>query len=308
MTHRNARGFALVFTIFALVLIAALVTGAFFAAEQELRVARNGADAQRALAAAEAAADLAISDWDGSLNTMTVGDSETVGVTLPAGSSPAGATVLRLNAQLFLVRATGGDPAAGTSRSVGRLARLDLPGLAVNAVVSILTPADPGAASTIDGTDRDPPGWVCDTLQRDTVPEVTVGPWPVDWDSLAALARTAVDPVAVQAELGAGRPLILARGDVSLTGGGGRGLLLVDGDLTIQGGFELDGVVVVRGTLTMTGSAGTIRGAVVAAALRTSSASTGAAALGYSSCAVSRALEAAAVVRPIGRRGWAQLF
>ncbi len=307
MTRRN--GFALVFTIFALVLIAALVTGAFFAAEQELRVARNGADAQRALAAAEAAADLAIAGWDGSrLNAMTAGDSQEVGVSLPAGSSPAGAVVLRLNAQLFLVRATGGDPAAGTSRTIGRVVRLDRPGLAVRAVVSVLTTADPGVASSTDGADQDPPGWTCDTLVRATVPGVVVGPWPVEWDSLAALARTAVDPSAVQAELGAGVPLVLARGDVTLTGGRGRGLLLVDGDLTIQGGFEFDGVVVVRGAVTMTGSAGTVRGAVVAAAVRASAASPGTALLSYSSCTVNRALETAAVARPIARRGWALLF
>ena len=303
------RGFALVSTLFALVLVGALVGGAFFAALQELRVARNEGDAQRARAAAESAADLAIAGWDGSrLNAMPAGDSQPVSVALLSGASPAFVTVVRLNRQIFLVRATGGEPAAGTSSSVGRVVRLDMPRLAMRAAISVLTPADPAAAAIADGADRDPPGWTCDAGPRDTVPGIQVGPWPLDWDSLAALARTAVDPAAVQAELGAGRPLVLVRGDVTLTGGRGGGLLLVDGDLTIQGGFEFDGVVVVRGALTMTGSAGTIRGAVAAEGLRAGGASPGAALLGYSSCALSRALEAAARVRPLARRGWAQLY
>lgn len=84
-------------------------------------------------------------------------------------------------------------------------------------------------------------------------------------------------------------PVLHAPGNMRIEGGAGQGLLLVDGDLTIAGGASFSGVASVRGVLEIT-EASQLLGAIVASSVivhRGSHAH-------YSSCAVERALRAAA--------------
>jgi len=60
----NERGIALAVAIFALVVIGALVAGAFYVGTQEQRVGRNTVLIQQALSAAEAGAYTQVSNWD----------------------------------------------------------------------------------------------------------------------------------------------------------------------------------------------------------------------------------------------------
>ena len=60
---RNERGMALALAIFALVIIGALVAGAFFAATQEQRVAENTRSSGRAFGTAEGGAVKVVSNW-----------------------------------------------------------------------------------------------------------------------------------------------------------------------------------------------------------------------------------------------------
>lgn len=336
------RGFAIVATVFALVILAALVTGAFFAAEQELRVARNGRDAQRALSAAEAALSLTVAGWDAArLNGLAVGDSAIVAVASPPGTGAAGATVVRLNQQLFLVRATGQSPGEIARRTLGLVVRLVPPPVTFQAAVTVLVPPAPEVSSLIDGVDRDPSGWSCDALPGDTLPGVVVDSASVDWDALVALARTIYEatelpgPIVDVAPMGdaatcdetarsnwgePGRPAtvagcatyfpaVYANGDLTLAGGRGQGLLLVEGDLTLEGGFEFAGAIIVRGSLSVVGSGASVRGGVVASSLRAGSdVAPGGVSIGYSSCALRRALAPGSRVQPLERRAWAELF
>lgn len=336
------RGFAIVATVFALVIVAALVTGAFFAAEQELRVARNGRDAQRALSAAEAALSLTVAGWDGArLNGLAVGDSAVVAVAPPQGTGAAGATVVRLNEQLFLVRATGQSPGEVARRTLGLVVRLVPPPASFRAAVTVLVAPAPEVSDFIDGVDRDPSGWSCEALPGDTLPGVVVDSGSMDWDALVALAQTIYEPAELPgpivdvAPMGdaatcdetarsnwgePGRPAtvagcatyfptVYANGDLTLAGGRGQGLLLVEGDLVLGGGFEFDGAIIVRGSFSFVGSGASVRGGVVASSLRAGpDVAPGGVSIGYSSCALRRALGPGSRVQPLERRAWGELF
>ena len=104
-------------------------------------------------------------------------------------------------------------------------------------------------------------------------------------------------------------PLIYAEGDVKLTGGRGQGILLVNGNLEVQGGFEFFGPVIVRGYLKTEGTGGHFNGGVMAAnVLLDQNVVLGDAVISYSSCAIERALNGAATLRPVARRAWAPAY
>ena len=85
----DERGMALAVAIFALVVIGALVAGAFFAGQMEQRTGRNTLYAAEAAQAAEAGATTILADWDQfNLNNIVVGDS-TVLATTSLGTSSA---------------------------------------------------------------------------------------------------------------------------------------------------------------------------------------------------------------------------
>src|SRR5260221_3081349 len=60
---RNERGMALAIAIFALVIVGALVAGAFFAGTQEQRVAENSKRLQQSFGAAEMGLNEVIRNW-----------------------------------------------------------------------------------------------------------------------------------------------------------------------------------------------------------------------------------------------------
>lgn len=102
-------------------------------------------------------------------------------------------------------------------------------------------------------------------------------------------------------------PVIHANGDLELLGGRGQGVLLVDGDLTIRGGFRFHGPVIVNGHLTTTSEGGHFRGGVVAARVVLAQNAPGAKTVGFSSCALDRAVAASAAGEPLVDRGWLRL-
>src|SRR5690242_8341211 len=121
---KNERGMALAITVFALVVVAALVAGTFYAATQEQRTADNTRRSVTALGAAEAGIDDVVTNWGtktGRLNKMGTypSDSQAYGsaaalLPTPGGSGRYFTTVYRLNPNLFLVDVTGRDNASAT--------------------------------------------------------------------------------------------------------------------------------------------------------------------------------------------------
>jgi len=175
-THRQERGFALVGAVFALVIIASLVAGAFFASRQELSVGRSTQTYERAFEAAEAGINRQVAAWNTSVNALAVGDSMTMPTyTLPGSNATASSLIKRLNTQLFLIRTTG---TSGTSsRTLASLARLQVLTMDFQASLTTRSTLKLGGSSQIDGTNTNPTGWSCaaatDTLAGIRTPDST---------------------------------------------------------------------------------------------------------------------------------------
>lgn len=335
------RGLALAASAFALAIIGALVAAAFFAARQELRIGLNTRASLRALAAAEAGLDATIADLSGRMpDSMAIGDSTVFQGSLGSGAGGAySGTLLRLNSELFLIRAVGSDPTGSARRRLAALMRFQATEPPITAALMTAGPVQVRGAARLDGIDMDPPGWECPARVPDTVPEVAPAGYGLDWDALAAMAAKAYPagevglpgilapvgtattcdaaspenwgeprrPAAVAGCIGY-YPVVYAAGDLRISGGVGQGLLLVAGDLEISGGAEFYGPVVVRGTLRMTGTGGHLVGGVEAGAADL--ASGGAASrtgITYSSCAVSRVFRRNTGLRRVRERSWAEL-
>ncbi|MFH1765877.1 MAG: hypothetical protein ABIF09_16945, partial [Gemmatimonadota bacterium] len=107
-------------------------------------------------------------------------------------------------------------------------------------------------------------------------------------------------------------PIIYAKNGLKIAASdAGQGILLVDGDLEVSGGHEFYGPVIIKGTLTTTGTGGHFVGGVVAANVNLDlSTVLGDAVIQFSSCSVARAIlnnSALTQVRPLERRSWVDL-
>ncbi len=104
-------------------------------------------------------------------------------------------------------------------------------------------------------------------------------------------------------------PILHAPGDVKLNGGRGQGTLLVEGDLELAGGVEFYGPVIVKGRVKSTGTGGHINGGIMAGQVDLDpSTFSGNSLAQFSSCAIMRALQAAATARPLGERAWTHVY
>lgn len=129
---KNERGMALALTVFALVVVAALVAGTFYAATQEQRVADNGRRSVAAFGAAEAGIDDVVTKWkSNTMNKMAVYPNTTFTLAsagsmapTPGGTGRYYGSVYRLNNNLFLIDVTGRDNSSGTlGQGIGAGAR-----------------------------------------------------------------------------------------------------------------------------------------------------------------------------------------
>jgi hypothetical protein len=167
---------ALAVAIFALVVIGALVAGAFYAGNLEQRTGRSTVYAAQAADAAEAGSAAVMGDWQTySLNNMAIGATTDIGKTSFAGThSSYWPVVTRLNNDLFLIRTTGSrtDAKGGilAQRIIGTVARLNYATATAKAAVTVTKPIKfNGNAFAISGNDAKPKNW-------DSDPECTLGP------------------------------------------------------------------------------------------------------------------------------------
>lgn len=175
---KNERGMALAITVFALVVVAALVAGTFYAATQEQRTADNSRRSVAAFGAAESAVDSVVTSWNPTtLNKKGIypTDSATFGtssspITTPGGTGTFYGTVYRLNTQLFLVDMTGRDNSNATNAQglgvggrsrLGLLVRIQPINFQVSASLTTKNSVTLSGNATADGTDSPPPGWAC---------------------------------------------------------------------------------------------------------------------------------------------------
>jgi hypothetical protein len=333
-------GIALAAAVFALVALAALLAGLWFAALQEYRVGANLVRDRRAFDAAEAGLDAALAGWNaGALNRLDINDSVAFSGSLSGGSADYSGLVQRLGPWLFLIRSTGLDASGSSRRTLAVVARLVPLQLRVKAALVASGPVWIGAGAQVDALVADTggacagpsptavgvvlgdaadlvmsgctggsclrgnPAWSVDTALRNSpVPLLGEG----GWTSLMSVADT----------LGQGNvpssasPVWYAPGDYSppLETGAGPVVLLVQGDLVMETGARLSGLAVVRGRLIMRGAGGSFVGSVLAGGAELSALSGSQAGLVHSPCAVQQALLAAAPAMPLTERSWTALY
>ncbi len=171
-TRPGERGFALAVSIFALVIIAALITGVFFAARQEMKIGENSVTAQRAFNAADAGINNAIANWNiTAWNSIPNNASATFSGALPGGTGSWTGTIKRLNPQIFFVQVTGTDNHNLSTRTLGALTRLLIVQVSVRGALTTQNHLKIGGASYIDGVDTNPTGWSCPSV-NDTLPGI----------------------------------------------------------------------------------------------------------------------------------------
>ena len=152
-------GFALPVAVFAIVIIGALVAGAFFASTQEFRIGANTLQQTRALGAAEFGLTQTQANWNGTWNTtMQRGQVQTL-TPVTSDGSVARVRVTRLNDQAFLIAAEGSSGQA--RRRTARLLVLNLPQINFLAALTARGGTRIGGSSFIDGNDHTYPGWDC---------------------------------------------------------------------------------------------------------------------------------------------------
>lgn len=161
---RSERGIALAISVFALVIIGALVAGTFFAGRLERSSGQNSAYQIQAFQAAEAGVATVVNNWlPSTYNNQAEGDDVDVLTTsLGGGGQEFTTTVTKLNSNLFLVRAEGRRVAGATvlaRRMVGQLVRTQIPLVDITAAVTVYGGLTVGGSAEIDGSDHVPGGW-----------------------------------------------------------------------------------------------------------------------------------------------------
>lgn len=171
---RPDRGFALAVSIFALVIIAGLVTGTFLAARQELKIGLNSRSAMKAFSAAEAGLNSTVAQWDYAWNNLATGATATITPGTLANSGTYSGTVRRLNNELFLVQTQGvANQDTSVQRTVATLLRLQQIQMNFNAALTVRGNTTVGGSSMLDGRDIPPTGWsACPTTGLDTLPGI----------------------------------------------------------------------------------------------------------------------------------------
>ena len=174
-------GVALAFTLFAMMIVGALVTTALLVGVWEQRLGSNTIRLHQALAAAEYGANRRLVEWEPfETNQLAIGDSLEFGGALPGTGGWYRGWVVRTGSTLFLVRAEGFAADSVARQSVGVLSRLDPPGIEFLAgfTTHVLPALDGGA--TISGVDVVPAAWAgrpllpgC-AIGGDTVPGIRV--------------------------------------------------------------------------------------------------------------------------------------
>src|SRR6185503_10001308 len=180
--NRNERGMALAIAIFALVIVGALVAGAFFAGTQEQRVAENNKRLQQSFGAAEMGLSEVIRLWRPQLiNKKPIYPRDSVRVPLPGndsvtpdGSGVFGGYVYRLNDQVFLIDITARDKqtrqgvaGGGARQRLGQLVRIRLVDFKIGAALTTRGGVSLKGNALVSGRDTIPQGWdpaYCDTI------------------------------------------------------------------------------------------------------------------------------------------------
>lgn len=173
---RDERGMALAVAIFALVIVGAMVTGAFFAGTQEQRVGENQRRVLQSLGVAESGAQERVLTWDPPTmnrvrqypeSSMTIPEQQA-----PGGTGRYSGTSYRLGPNVFLLDVTGTDARSyagnvtgggGARQRVGLIARIAPIEFGIRASLTTQGGVTVGGNAEIHGADQNPSDWAsCD--------------------------------------------------------------------------------------------------------------------------------------------------
>src|SRR5690348_1045155 len=163
-SSKRREGCALAVAMVAIVVIGALIAGAFFTSTQEYRVGRNSLVDQRAFTAAESGVTQPIQGWLKSLNLSVANYATRNPDTLQInGGGYAVRRVTRLDDYTFWVMSDG--YAGGTTGSVAShhrlnaIYRLAYPSFNVIGALTVRGQVEVQGSSRVDGHDEIPPQW-----------------------------------------------------------------------------------------------------------------------------------------------------
>ena len=158
----DQRGIALPIALFALVIIAALLAGSFYMGRMEQHHGDNVVARAQAGEAAEAGLAETVASWDPAVfNAMANASEITLSTVTVGGTNTYTPTLRRINQSTFLVRSEGRHlsrtGAVITRQQLGRLVRLTIPDIDMNAAVTTRVGISIGGSSEVSGSDSVPP-------------------------------------------------------------------------------------------------------------------------------------------------------
>jgi len=177
---RDERGMALAVAIFAMVVVGALVAGAFFAGTQEQRVGENQRRVQTSFGVAEAGAQEQVLAWTpATMNKRPLycncagGDSVVIADTpAPNGTGTYFGNSYKVGPNLFLIDITGRDRASaagaiagggGARQRIGMITRIAPVDFGIHASLTTQGSVGLSGNAIVNGADQVPAGWAnCD--------------------------------------------------------------------------------------------------------------------------------------------------
>lgn len=177
------RGVALITALFAIVVLAIIISGVFFTSTQEYRGTRNALVEQRAFAVSEFGLNSEISNWDRSRNLpggMQVGEIDS-GLVYVAEGDTSWVKVTRLTDNAFWVVSEGkahmGQVKLESRRQTSAYVRIAYPSITPKGAITAAGNVTLQGSALVDGDNNDPAGWAqCASIPGSTVPAVTVPP------------------------------------------------------------------------------------------------------------------------------------
>jgi hypothetical protein len=170
-TLRSRDGFALPAAIFALALVAVLVTGGFYMGSQEFRMGQSAERTAQARILAETGMNEVLGTWSPALNPTTVWGASVSDCVACSGQQGDGrwqVAITRVDDLLFYIESAGvvdqGGRLAGGSRSMGIMARLMTADFPTDSALRTRGNVRTTGSAQIRGEDLNPGGWgdVCD--------------------------------------------------------------------------------------------------------------------------------------------------
>lgn len=159
---KRREGFALAVAMVAIVVIGALIAGAFFTSTQEYRIGRNSLMDQRAFSAAETGITQPIQGWLRTNNlNMLIGQSRQDTLTITGGSY-AVRRVTKLDTATFWIMSDGYAGPAGPLAShhrINGIYRLAIPSFNILGALTVRGKVEVQGSSRVNGQDQIPDQW-----------------------------------------------------------------------------------------------------------------------------------------------------